>query len=99
MVVGEVVGVTVEEVVIGQEDEAVDRLGRVLGVEGDGDGPHVGRVIGGAVGVVVEGVAVRVTGVGPVKFGVSTRMTSLSAPAPTEVSLTNEPPLKLSVQL
>jgi hypothetical protein len=75
-------------------------VGEVVGVTVEEVvGGSGGRVIGGAVGVVVEGVAVRVTGVGPVKFGVSTRMTSLSAPAPTEVSLTNEPPLKLSVQL
>jgi hypothetical protein len=77
VVVGEVVGVTVEEVVIGSG----------------------GRVVGGAVDVVVDGVAARVTGVGLVKFGGSTRMTSSSAPAPTDVSLRKEPPVKLSVQL
>jgi hypothetical protein len=48
---------------------------------------------------VVEGIAVTVTGAGFVMFEVSTKMTSLSAPAPTSASPTKEPPVKSSVQL
>ena len=57
------------------------------------------RVVGVVVGGVVEGIAVTVTGAGFVMFEVSTKMTSLSAPAPTSASPTKEPPVKSSVQL
>jgi len=52
---------------------------------------------GGEVGVVVEGVVV--TTVGGVMSDVPTRMTSLSAPAPTDVAPTKASPMKSSVQL
>jgi hypothetical protein len=77
VVVREVAGVTVVEVVVGS-------------------GPRVGR---GAVGVVVEGIAVVVTGVGLGIFDVSTTITSLPAPAPTDVSATKPSPVKASAQL
>jgi hypothetical protein len=73
VVVGEVAGVTVEEVVVGA-----------------GGG-------GGEVGVVVE--VVVVTTVGGVMSDVPTRMTSLSAPAPTDVAPAKASPMKSSVQL
>jgi hypothetical protein len=57
------------------------------------------RAGGGEGGVVVGGFVVVVRSVGLGISEVSTRMTSLSAPAPTEVPLTNELPVKLSVQL
>ena len=74
LVVGEVGGVDVEEVVVGR-----------------------GARVGG--GIVVAGVEVVVTGAGPVVLGVPTAMTSLSAPAPTDVSLRRLLPVKVSVQL
>jgi hypothetical protein len=76
--------------------EVVGATGGEVVVEevGPGFGTDVG---GGPVGVVVEGVVVVSVGLGA--LGVSTRMTSLSAPAPTDVSLTNALPVKSSVQL
>jgi hypothetical protein len=74
LVVGEVGGVAVEEVLVG-----------------------AGARVGG--GVVEAGVEVVVTGAGRVIFNVPTTMTSLSAPAPTDVSLTKAWPVKVSVQL
>jgi hypothetical protein len=70
VVVGEVGGVAVEEVVAG--------------------GARVG---GGEVAVVVEGLGVVVTGGEAVIFDVPTTMTSLSAPAATDVELTKASPV------
>jgi hypothetical protein len=95
------------EVVTGWRDVVVTDpanligAGLVVGEVGRGAVEEVvlgpGAPVGG--GVVVEGVEVVVTGGGPVIFNVPTTMTSLSAPAPTEVPLTKASPVKASVQL